>query len=96
MTRASTQHLTDAVSALALSVQTATATIKEELDKLVDANTAGDDDAVDAQVATLKGLTQSLDDAVTAAHAAIATPPDAAPTPEPAPVADTAAQAAQG
>ncbi len=89
--RASTQHLIDAVSALATSVQGATATIREELDKLAAATADGDADAVETQVTTLKGLTTSLDDAVTAAHAAISTVPAAAPTaeePAPAPAPD--------
>jgi hypothetical protein len=71
MTRQSTTDLANAVSALALSVTNATTTIKAEVDKLAAAATDGDDAAVEASVATLKTLTSQLDDAVSAANAAV-------------------------
>ena len=52
----STQDLTDAVTALQADIGTATTAI----DALVAASDAGDDDAVEAQVAILKGIGPTL------------------------------------
>lgn len=54
--RQSTQDLTDAVTALQTDIGTATTAI----DALVAAQGAGDDEAVEAQVAILKGIGPSL------------------------------------
>lgn len=73
--RASTQHLSDAVSALALSVSNGNAEIKSELDAILAAKDDDDTTAVEASVAKIKDLTGSIDAAVKAAQDALANPP---------------------
>lgn len=82
--RASTQHLADAITALAASVAAGNAEIQSELTALVAANAADDDAAVEASVQKIKDLSGSIDNAVATAQAALTTVP-----------ADPAAPAAQ-
>lgn len=84
--RASTQHLTDAINALATSVSNGNAQIKTELDALLAANANDDDAAVEASVQKIKDLSASIDTATSAAQAALTTvPPDGGAQPAPAP-----------
>lgn len=100
MTRQATTDLANAVSVLATSVSNAVSTINTELQKIADANSAGDDAAVEASVATLKTLTANLDDAVSAANAAVNPAPtdgsgDATPPADQTPPADATPPADQ-
>lgn len=73
--RASTQHLTDAVSALATSVAAGNDQIKTELDALIASNANDDDAAVEASVQKIKNIAKATDDAVAAAKTALTTVP---------------------
>lgn len=96
LTRASTQHLNDAVSALATSVAAGLVQINTELASLLENKAADDDAAVETNVANIKAISTSIDVAVKAAQTALTTvpadaasaAPDPAPSPAPAPAAD--------
>jgi hypothetical protein len=73
--RASTQHLIDAVSALALAVKSSTDEIAEQVQNVLNAKNDGDDEAIEAAANRIKELTGNLSAAVDASNAAIASVP---------------------
>lgn len=81
--RASTQHLSDAVSALATSVANGNAQINTELEALLAAKADGDDALIEAQAQKIRDITASTDEAVKAAQASLTVIPPDQPAPAP-------------
>lgn len=84
--RASTQHLLDAVAALAGAVKSSADEIAEQVQNVLAARADGDDAAVEQAANRIKELTGNLQTAVDASNAAIQSVPasdPAAPQPDP-------------